>query len=494
MKAIESRRQLIPRLQNSDNIVKLNFTLPTIDVPTPQHAKNIGEFRVEEARIAWEKEKSIPNAIELLVKAKFAGIIEEFDQPMKLLQANYNRLSDSVKKVLLHEKMEGVKSPDEIAPLMLQQKISVLRSRKLRLPEDPLTWNDLAFYHAALGNSIESLKCMSVAFKLSRYNSFIARGYSRLLVHLDDPERAVKILSMTGQTKSNPMILSADISIKTIFNLKDIYITAGIKLLESFKGDRWMTSELSASVGSLELESGSIKKAKQHLKNASQLPTENTISQLFWLKHKMQLNFSHNFPEPEPSIEAKVIHYYSSGDYKNCVSALLNLHSFQPFSERPVVDAVYLTLVALKDPATAVNIFENYAYVLHNSAMAVNNQIVALLELGRMSEAEAYLFKIVKMSRSERENTILQATIAMHQYRIGNPDLGRTLYQQVVDQLVAKNDKRDIGLLYYYFGKEELRSNKEMGASLIEKAKSTLASTKANPEVLKLLTLNNVIS
>ena len=106
---------------------------------------------------------------------------------------------------------------------------------------------------------------MSVAFNLNTSHPFISRSYARLLVNFEEPERALSILKRTGGVRSRPEILSADIAIRSTFDIGKPNISIARKLIDKNSDQPTIISELSAALGTIEIKNGAIKKGKQHL-------------------------------------------------------------------------------------------------------------------------------------------------------------------------------------------------------------------------------------
>ena len=121
---------------------------------------------------------------------------------------------------------------------------------------------------------------------------------------------------------------------------------------------------------------------------------------------------------------------------------------------------------------------------MKGSFLALNNFVVALLELGNVEEAITKLETLNKLVSSKDERTVLKATTAMLQYKIGDFVMGRSLYEDAMSDFILSRDENHLARLYYYYGKEEITVDKSYGLSILSKSKKLIERSDANKEIL----------
>lgn len=423
-----SSRQLIPRWHTSRKMNLMNSCPKNIEMKLDD---GLESFRIEQKRRHWVREPSVQSATDLFVALRLADMTssELFKEIESYLLLKKEKLGNTAID-LLSPRLKRIDSSNNYATdkASIYAILRTLKGIVKECPYDALTWNDLAFYYTVIGEKNKAMHCMSIAHGLNPNHTLLARSYSRLLVHYDDPEKALWILKKTGHSKSNPEILSADIAIRVSCDVGQPDVLTARRLINKYENIPHVVSELAASVGTLEVKSGSLKKGKQHLVISAVAPTENTIAQLKWMsqKHKIIIPVNDSLVR---SIEADAIVHYNQKKYDLCRKSLMRLHEFQPFSDGALVDAGYISFVALDDPEFVMGFSEAFNVQLVGGFSAKNNYIVACIETNNMSEVDVMLQDLYSLAKEDKDKAVLMATIGMYLYRIGDYKGGREQYK-----------------------------------------------------------------
>lgn len=448
-------RQLIPRWHTSRKSMELQF---------PSFAKknnnqiNLEDVYTQEARFNWRNEKTILTATEVNSSLFIRQMYDDSDYKESLcfLLSNFEKLpkgtADFVSPTL---KKVDKSATYSTSPLVVQGIIKKLKYILKTFPEDSMTWVDLAFYYAILGMDEKTDKCFKVAYSLCNDNSFVVRSYARYLVHNDCADKALWVLNKTADAKSNPLIASAAIAIGTSFDIKSVNISVGKKILENFSGHVAFKSDLAACIGTLELNNGNVKKAKKYFSDAFLSPSENVISQYNWLYHKYGFEISNSLVKDQTSIESSVNDFYVQGDFYNCREKLLELHNFQPFSDGPIADAGYMSLVGLNDPSFVIKLSENRIPKTHMSFTELNNLVVAKLLENRIEDAELEFRLLARKTHDSDPETrgVLLATTGLYFFKRGYIDESIKFYQESIDFFDRIKSNRSKVLAEHYFSK-----------------------------------------
>jgi tetratricopeptide (TPR) repeat protein len=277
-------RQLIPRWHTSRKGMSLQF--PTLSKTSVDPEGFIDDESLVEARDAWNEEQNYFNAMELytalLVKSLFND--SDFDDTLNFLLSMGNALPKGAYDLIAPDNKYIDKELKyyTYAPDRVHKIIARLRSIVRKFPHDYMTWNDIAFYYTVLGLDKKAAESIEIAWLLCDGHPYIARGYSRFLVHKGEPEKAIWILKKSGGLYHDPLITSAGLAIGNAFEIPSVDVVKSRSLLQHFNGFKPFTSELSATLGTLEFNNGRKKKAKDFFSRALELPSENALSQYKW--------------------------------------------------------------------------------------------------------------------------------------------------------------------------------------------------------------------
>lgn len=491
MKLVDvSSRQLIPRWHTSRKHANFSW------VGNQEYAfvgLSEDNLRLDDAIENWKRAKNLPNAIELLGIYRSLNNAEgkAYDEVISFLNERVGQLSSSVREVLSPDvKKLDTSEIYSVSDIEIYKIIHKLKEIVRKEPFDALSWNDLAFYYATIGELDKAEKCLTVAYSASKKHPFLARAFSRFLIEIDDPERALSVVSRSYQETQHPFVLSADLALKLQYGLPGANISKANKLLSRYRDNPVYISELAAALGTEEARSGSLKKAKSKFEMATISPTENTISQLHWLGQKHKIDIKPYIKDAALPYEAQAIKYYEAGNYGDCRSSLLKLQEFQPFSDAALVDATYISLSTLNDPDFVLE--HSRKFIRHDhSFLLMNNYIVALLEKNMLDDAGAHLKLLISVS-DQREYATSVATTGLYFFKRGMFDDARMMYEKTLDIFRKTNDFRSLANASYYYGKEEIKIRKEKGRKLLEESKKVINSHGVCKEILP--SINRVLN
>lgn len=460
-------RQLIPRWHTSRKLYKFNYPAK---VKTETTSIFEEDFWFKKAVETWKTEPSIYNAIDVLVRFIQA---DERTHPLyselhRQLLDQYEYLPSSVKHLVcpelrLFDNLDSYSTDTNNVRLIIRKLKNIVKFN----PRDSLSWMDLGFYYSVIGEMSKASNCVDIAKNLDPNHAFIARSYSRFLVHIGDPEQAAWFLKQRPNLSTNPLILSAYTSISSAFDIKNPNIKRAISLLDNWDGDRARVSELAACVGTIEFNNGSIKRAKKHMQLALTEPSENVISHVHWLHHKHNMHFK-NMPDPSVSIEGGVNALYHNKQFVECRDKLVEMHQFQPYSAGPVVDAGYLSIAALDDPGFVIQLSENRIPHSHMRFGELNNLIVAKLLLKQTENLDIDIRLLARRVNLEDSHSIatFKATTGMAFMEGGMIDDGIKLYDESIELLSRNGLNRSLCLAKHFYAKQVEKYDADKAAQL----------------------------
>ena len=460
-------RQLIPRWHTSRKIFRFNY-------PYTKRSNTDSNFSEDnwfkKSVELWNSNPSIQNAIDVFVRFIQA---DERQHPIYLkihrqLLDKYDQLPKSVQHLVLPE-LRLIDNLNAYSTSVTNVRLIIKKLKEVILynPRDSLSWMDLGFYYSVLGEIEKALHCVEVARNIDPNHAFIARSYARFLVHIGDPEQAASFLKSRPNVDSNPLILSAFTAISNAFEIRNTNIKTAVALVDNWNGDPARISELAACVGTIEFKNGSIKKAKRHMQLALSEPSENVISHVHWLHHKHKINFK-NMPASTATIEGGVNALYQNRDFIACRNKLVEMHHFQPYTSAPLVDAGYLSIAALDDPAYVIDMSDNRIPHSHMRFGELNNLIVAKLLLAQTDDLDVDIRLLAKRVDVKDINSIatFKATTGMALMESGMVERGKAFYEESIDLLNKNGMNRALCLAKYFYSKQISKYDPIKAASL----------------------------
>ncbi len=449
---IDSKRRLIPRWRPFSKVSEPGEIGP-LDRSRPIDSKLLEDLTLKKKM--WNKNKSIDQAMELVVAATVYGMKEEALQAADYLASN-DEVMDGL-KYLAKSIFIVQERPSQIfvKALTAAQNISLCKVQLALYPRNPILWIDQAYHYAALGQLDKARKSVQIALHLNDNNRYILRSAARFYLHDNEQEKAHHILLMSPLVKFDPWVMSAEISISSILEKKSAYFKKAKATLEGRSFKPADISELAGSIGTSLLVDGAKKNAKKMFSLCLKDPTENSIAQSAWANPQLTSSVAiEQYLDIEFAHEARAIELSKNLEWKNALIELDGWSSIENFSARPYVNASYIYSVALDNPQMALKKSQDGLIANPNDPTLLNNCAVGFAQLGRIKDAKEMLYK-AKINSIEEIGTTLIATEGLIAYRENDISNGRSLYFDAIEKSKKLPSKRVSALATLYFLNEE---------------------------------------
>jgi len=471
----DTNRQVVPRWLDYYSSCALGL-LRIVRVPKSFLKQSPPNYRTE---FDWLNKPSLATAVDLVAEAL---ILKAFESKPARTAAQFILKNTALSDLLIREIAQHFLEEPTVQQVVLNDGqignemwtgIAILKKAVRNHPLDPIAWSDLALSYAVIGQLEKSRQTMQVAVSLGKYNRFILRSAARCYFHLQEPDRAIRLLRESELCELDPWIASAEIAISDWMGSRSSCIKSGRELIRNRNLSPFSISELAACIGTLEIKNGSIKKGKSLIREALRDPSENAFAQAEWIATQLKTEF----PIPafiQASYEAQTRHYYRGKDFKLSFKAAEQWARFQRFSSRPLILATFLASVCLNDDQRAVSIIRKSAPTHYNSPLLMNNFAFALARSGEVATANDTLNKISNNRLSERERFTVAATRGLIYYRSGNIERGSELYRNAVNGFDKMKDSRSAAIAAYFWAFEEKRVKSADAAARISDAKKRI--------------------
>jgi len=413
----------------------------------------------------WEGSSSLWRGLDLLGTAVVAGRLEEFSALVAEIKSN--PLTPKITREFL-ERTHGDKSVQLQLPgcdaISWQASRHEIRAHRLHLasaPRDPIEWMELARSYTIAGLNDKAAKAVLAALQLAPDNRFVLRSAARFFIHIGEKDIAHGLMSRSRLITHDPWIMASEIAIADSMGKTSRISKIAREKMEADVAPSELT-ELASALGSVEADGGNHRIARRFLRRALDGANENSIAQIRWL-NRSRLNRSDSedavdVSRANPPLlhEANAWAAFHKGEFDIARKESLCWLRDQPFASAPAVlnsyiaSALFLDFEAGKE--TALESLRSNP----DDPMLVNNLAVCLMEIGDLAAAETYLSRLSVEGRSGVMEATYKATYGMLEFRKGNIEEGRRLYQEAIEKAKNSSDKGTAARAAFHLAFEEL--------------------------------------
>ena len=419
---------------------------------------------------------SIGTAVELLNSAKLEDnhegivvasrrIIEEGSLPKSVLSM--------ARKVLNQEQDESpVTDP--------RTRIAALRRSLRANPNNTLAWVDLAREYISLGQGQPADRAMTVALGLSPDHRWVSRVASRLYIHLEEFDKSHSLLAQHPGLKHDPWIASAELSVSQLIGKTSRNLSAARRIQELGLHPRH-TTELASSLGTLEIESGAMKRAKMYIRNSLLHPNRNTLAQALWAEEMHDIkSASHSQVQSlEIAYEAKARESYIRGEAESAINHALDWLEAEPFSSKPPVLASYIA--SLDDRYEQMLQITDRGLIANpsNSILKLNRAYAEMALITPLKPVQGDIEKLYgwtslfneELREGSSNHAQAFANYGMLCYRMGALEQGRKYYEAAEKAYQAESYRNPV-LCTIYHAREAILARAEWASTVLERARA----------------------
>lgn len=414
-----------------------------LEYPSNEHIA----FNLEEYEHDWSREHSLLYASELVSAAVANGIRHNSvaKDAAEFVLNQDGKTTESQRTVALSLLAEDndrafPKCNHEIDELLMNTgeiyaKIGYLKSIIRKYPFSPINYVEVARFYTMIGQTNQAIKMMNIALGLDSENRFISRSAARLFVHVEDLDLAHYVLRKNKQVAFDPWLMASEISVNLLRERSSSLIKKGVALINSGDFSPFSLSELSSSLGTLELVKGTQKRSKLFFEKSLISPNDNSLAQAEWAKaNKLSLHFDKTVCEKvNMSYEANALYAYQKDKYEDALKASIRWLNDMPYSKNPIFVGANISYTFLKDYKTAAKILKRGLEANPNEPAFMNNLAYTYALDGKLVEANEIIQKANKVADiDERTQICLSATRGLIAYREKRIEEGRALYMEAI--------------------------------------------------------------
>jgi len=413
-----------------------------------------------------------------------------------ILSGRKNRAQDAASYVLSHDHVPAPLSrlakkilgemPELQLDLDLSQKSrpNIKRLRQLLKidPRSAVLLVDLAREYASVGKIEEAERSIQTALAYGGKHRWISRMAARFYVHCGKKDKAHHLIANHPLTRSDPWMLAAEIAIAQANGKPPSHWKRAKNLLEGRLPPVHL-SELACAVGTLEIESGSNRRARKYFAQALLSPTDNSLAQLKWAERHLKADFETD-QYLHQSYGAFEANFWSSYYHIDLVKARQFANQWlaqEPFSKRP---ATMLSFVfeLLDDHELGLEA-ANWGLRANPDDITLRlNKYFAEISSGWpgmspekiLAEQERIERELRALINNRLESQHALANLGLLYYRRGMPVEGRILYDEAASTLEKHHNELSAAAARVFHAREAVIHGCDWATEVVIEAKSTI--------------------
>lgn len=318
-----------------------------------------------------------------------------------------------------------------------------LRSALRDDPRNALAWAEQARMYIQVGQVDPARQAMKRALALAPNHRYVLRAAARLAIHLDEADRAHRLLLATPRTQSDPWLAATEIAVSG-YSGRSSRLIRGARLL-LVRGD-WAlghVTELASALGTAELEAGRSGRARDLFLTSLEVPNDNALAQAESVSTdvpRVEDRLRVVLDEVPRSYEARSLAAASAGDHAAAVNETRLWLADQPFSVDPAGVGSYQA-AELMDFEQSLDFARRGLIANPSDLILKNNAAFAMAKLDRAEEATMRLHGVDVARLETEEQAMILATRGLIAFRKGDADLGQNLYLEAIERATSSETR-----------------------------------------------------
>ena len=244
-------------------------------------------FSLDEYVFAWKEYRKIPFAADLVSAAITNGQVnkQEVIEAANFIKNHPDDCSDTqllcAERILSRENSQNTEIHTELKNKLIvlkdkeasyRESIRILKQQNKKYPYNAINYCELARYYANLGQLDKAKDMMEIAIHLAPSARFISRSAARLFTHMEDLDRAHRVLVNNPWISIDPWIIASEIAVNSVRGRNSRFIKRGKEIISSGDYHPFSYSEMASAIGTLEMQNGSRKGCRNYMNIALEKP------------------------------------------------------------------------------------------------------------------------------------------------------------------------------------------------------------------------------
>lgn len=433
----------------------------------PVESKRKVDLEVSQKIHELDVVRSVPVAAELMFLASAAGNEAAAKQAAEVILASKDQIGSrqlvrSAQQILQGGSTERVEAAS---------KDFVKHARTLLAIDyrNPVLLMDTARELATMRQDKAALRYVRAAVAMAPNSRFVLRAAARYYLHIGEHEIAHDLLRRSPLIGSDPWVQASEIAIATVRGKTSGLAKQTIKRLSEAKQVGAEVTELASAVGTVELLSGSDKKAKILFKHALSNPNDNSLAQAEWAATKLKLVVDHQALKTPMSYEANSHNAYRRQEIAAAIDYAVLWAKDEPFASRPMDSQCYLLSLAGR-----------YAEALEAAKVAHDldgdeigpalNLLFAQIQAGDLDNAMDDFLRLGRHPDLKMHATHYLANGGALAYAMGDFEQARQLYQRAIKSARMRGEPYSEGLARAFFARIATDVGDPQASSIVEES------------------------
>jgi Flp pilus assembly protein TadD len=361
-------------------------------------------------------------------------------------------------------------APLEVNASERRTRIQQLKTRLRAWPNDAIAQIDLAREYTILGQRSKAIRPVTTALALAPSSPFVIRSAARFFLNDGDHDRALTVVRRAPNLSGDPWLLAAEVAVADATGRVTRFGRAARALLSRGAFSAKHISELACALATVELESGNRRMARRLFVAGLKNPTENAAAQAEWAFSEIDNLDVITQVAPERSYEAEALSDLGRGQWDLAIENARLWRLDEPFSARAAYFGSWTASVVGDDPELALQFANLGLSTKPKDKLLLNNKAVALALLGRPEEARRAIQLIQFAELKDGMEATYIATQGMIEYRFGNPEIGRVLYEKAREVTRKQKNIREEAWSMLFQAREERRFDANAADNLLSEA------------------------
>ncbi|MBI5828637.1 MAG: hypothetical protein HZB20_03650 [Chloroflexi bacterium] len=293
------------------------------------------------------------------------------------------------------------------------------------------------------------------------------------------------LLRKNSRTPSDPWLIAAEVAVSSVLQKSPKFATAGKGILAASGVLPFHSSELASALASLEMYDGNIKRANKLFETSLREPTDNSLAQAVWASNKTGLGQIHRrFFQIPNAQEAMTFNAANHGRWAEVLVHAEKWAEDESFSSRPRLIASSTASSLLGNPKQGEEIARAGLETNPGHPGLLNNIAFALIEEGKPAEALRAIEEINKKQMTPVDEICVLATSGMANFRLGNAEIGRRLYEAAIHTTEKRKQPALKTLATLYLARERVLQGDVEGFKQFRKAYDEAKKFNDQPRLL----------
>ena len=417
-------------------------------------------------------EASVPVAAELMFLAAQGGNEAAARKAAGLIVGHQDKIGPTRLVATAKRVLQG----GSVATTPDSAKDFVREARKLLALDfgSPILLMDVARDLTAKGHDKAALRYVRAAAALAPQSRFVIRAAARYFLHVGDHEQAHDLLRRSPILSTDPWVQASEIAVATVRGRTSALAKKAMRTISSIDTLGVEFSELASAIGTIEMNEGSNKNAKQLFTKALVNPNDNSLAQAEWAAARLRLVVGAAALRTPFSFEANSNNAYRRLVIPDAIAFAKQWSEDEPFASRPLDMLCYLYCLDERFAEAKEAVEAGIRMDGNETGSLQLNRLFVRIQVGDLEDAQADLIRLAGRPEAKDHATHVFANAGALAYATGEFALGQDFYQKAIKAARAKGAVNEEALARAYFARAAALHGDPKAAAIVQDAATSV--------------------